>query len=597
MSLDPTTIPGWDPVHGGGLGLPAGTSATAVAAPAPAPAGQGMFDPKKRIDWTQGNPRVATPGWSQGMPDDQGHSSWVTPGGDSYYGDGTPWWSTPNWSDYQADNQWSNLDDPNSPFWQARGGYDSNPHSRAATLLDAAAGDQPIMQLLMGPQWGTQLEDRFAGMNLHPDTVGEMQGTLGATAQDLTSHDFFSMLESSLIPGLLTAFGGPLGAAASGAMGSAYHDGGISDMLKSAGVAGGTAWLGGQATGGVDPTLDPTGLGAGDFTIDESGALGGANPRPGMMGQGFSDFGPFSQQPQEPMQVTDASGTTGVASDAPPGLASSDPANYDWMANQASPDSTLATRMAADPNLAGATGLTGYTAEKPAQPANPERSGSPTNNDLTMKDVQRYAKIAKSVADAVGASKPQGAPERADGQSDTQYAGDLAQYLNLDAQAMADKGLQPGSPEYMDYILQQADSVIAQVLGDANPDGENFAAQLRGKTAQEMQQLQRALFVRGQLDQMMGAGRYTDPFSGTSQDVMGPGMFNPSVAAFQRGKAGDVQDLAGLQGNDALAKMKGMLGRNVDLFGMQGAADASFEQAKQDQLNQDEQRRRRGMLG
>jgi hypothetical protein len=571
-----------------------------------------MFDSaKKRIDWTQGNPRVATPGWT--TQDSEGTALHYSPSGDYYGGDATPWWHAPNWQDYQADNQWSALDDPSSPFWQARGGYDSNPHTRASTLLDAAAGDQPILQLLMGPQWGPQIEDRFAGTGLNDATIGEMKGTLGATGQDLASHDFFSMLESSLIPGLMTAFGGPAGAAAAGAAGSAYHDGNIGDMLKSAGVAGGTAWLGQTVGAPTEPTLDPTGLGAGDFTIDESGVLGGSAPK--MLPNG-SNFGMFSQPVQvaqaDPSAVTDIApgmltpqsnfGTMNASVDAPAWMKTGP--TLAGPASVVGPEGT--STYVGDPTTAAAAGAS-WSPPSLEQALNPSLTmpdaaplqQQPAKKDITAQDVQRYAKIAKSVADVVGASKPQGAPERADGQSNEEYASSLAQYLNLDAQAMADQGLTPGSPEYMDYILQQADSVIAQVLGDANPDSADFAAQLRTKTAQEMQQLTRALYVRGQLDQMMGAGHYTDPFSGATQDVIGSGMFNPHVAAFQRGKAQDVTNLAGLRGNDALSKIQGMLGRNSDLWGMQGAADARFDQAKlaEEQQQQDELRRRRGMFG
>lgn len=212
--------------------------------------------------------------------------------------------------------------------------------------------------------------------------------------------------------------------------------------------------------------------------------------------------------------------------------------------------------------------------------------------DITSADVQRYVKIGQAVNELLGSDTPEGAPQRGEGQTDEQYAQDLAAYMNLDAEAMAAQGLQPGSPEYMQYILQQADSIIADITEGMDVDAEDLSAQLRSKTAEEMQDLQRALFVRGTLQQMMGAGTYTDPFTGEAQDVIAPSgmLFNPNVAAYQRGLAGSFQNLGGSR--DPLADINALLGRRPDLFGMQGRADQAMEQAKLE----GDIRRRRGML-
>jgi hypothetical protein len=220
----------------------------------------------------------------------------------------------------------------------------------------------------------------------------------------------------------------------------------------------------------------------------------------------------------------------------------------------------------------------------------PEPQPEPT---VTSADLQRYVKIGRAVNDLLGGDA--GGPVQDEGESQEQFTGELADYLGLDAETMAAEGLQPGSPEYMEYIMARADAVIGAVLGDMDVDSADLAAQLRGKTEAELLQLQRALFVRGQMDQLMRSGTYADPFGGASQEVIGEGMFNPAVGAYQRGVAGDVEQLAGLYGPDALSFLSERLGRTGDPFGMQAAADARMRQAELEPKD-DELRRRRGMF-
>jgi hypothetical protein len=116
---------------------------------------------------------------------------------------------------------------------------------------------------------------------------------------------------------------------------------------------------------------------------------------------------------------------------------------------------------------------------------------------------------------------------------------------------------------------------------------------LRTKTDEELLQLQRALYVRGQMDQRMGSGTYEDPATGYNEEVIGEGMFNPGTAAYQRGVARNVGELAA--SSDPQAYLNRWLGRDADFYGMQGKADARFEQAKLEE--NDSLRKRRGMLG
>jgi hypothetical protein len=220
----------------------------------------------------------------------------------------------------------------------------------------------------------------------------------------------------------------------------------------------------------------------------------------------------------------------------------------------------------------------------------PQEAPEPT---VTGEQLRGYAKAAQKIYDMLG--EPEGAPARREGQSDDEYAQGLGDYLGLDAQAMADAGLQPGTPEYMEFILAQADYVIQSVIGDVDVDSADLAAQFRGKTEAEMQQLRRALYVRGQMEQMRGAGRYEDPFTGVEQEVVGEGMFDPNVAAYQRGRAQDVESLAGMGGGEAVSFLDEILGRRGDPFGMQASADERYEQDRL-RLPEEDLRRRRGMF-
>lgn len=291
---------------------------------------------------------------------------------------------------------------------------------------------------------------------------------------------------------------------------------------------------------------------------------------------------PVADELQRGIQVADA-GTSGMLDAGQPGLF--DPAEYDWQADT-SPNTTFATRMVEAAELA--------PLDAPKQEAETAPS-APTQPTVTSQDLQRYIKIGKTVYGLLGQKEgtpPSGAPEQGDSTPE-EYASQLGDYLGLDAASMAEQGLQPGTPEYMQHIMARADQVIADVLGDMDVDAEDFAQQLRGKTEAELLQLQRALYVRGQMDQLMGSGTYVDPATGLGEEVIGAGMFNPAVGAYQQGVATDVETLGGMRGQDAMDFLNTRLGRNTDFFGMQQQADERFEQAKQE----DDLRRRRGMFG
>lgn len=225
---------------------------------------------------------------------------------------------------------------------------------------------------------------------------------------------------------------------------------------------------------------------------------------------------------------------------------------------------------------------------------------------VTGKDVQKYAKLAKSVYNMLNPDAPQSgeappppadAPQRGEDTTDEQYAEQLAQYANLDPATMAEQGFVPGTPEYYEHIMGQMDSIINQVIDSAD-DPEALAAQLRAKTGEELLALERALFVRGQIGQLMGSGTYVDPLTGLDEEVIAPDgeMVNPGRAAYQRGLARSADKLGRLRGGSARDFIGGMLDRDVDFYGMQERADERSELEEQYML-EDERKRRRGMFG
>lgn len=245
--------------------------------------------------------------------------------------------------------------------------------------------------------------------------------------------------------------------------------------------------------------------------------------------------------------------------------------------------------------------------------APPTEPAAPTEPRISDAEAKKYASMAQKVYDLLGGEDAvsQGAPRRRgstgpDGEEipptpeeEAKYFGEVTDYLGLDTAAIAEAGFVPGSPEYLDYIMQQIDAIIAQVIGDANPDNEDFGALLRGKTEKELQNLSRALYIRGQLGASVGPGSYLDPFTGIMEDVAAPegSRFQPSTAAYQRGIARFGEDLAGKRGQEAKRHIGGMLDREPDLFRMQARRDArALQEALGQTPMEDPRRRRRGMF-
>ena len=281
-----------------------------------------------------------------------------------------------------------------------------------------------------------------------------------------------------------------------------------------------------------------------------------------------------------------------------------------------------------------AVGMLGSTLMPPAQPEpDPTFEGQlaetapgifeqsplepvPSVPRISDADAQRYASIAQKVYGLFEGGEDQvrqGAPRRSQREDGTEesfeemtpeeteeYFDQVVEYLGLDTAAMAEAGLTPGTPEYLDYILQQIDAMIAQGFGDADPDSEDFSALLRTKTEQEVQSLARALYIRGQLGIFAGPGSYMDPFTEIMEDVAAPegASFRPSVAAYHRGLARSAEEMSKLAPQERKRFLGGMLDREPDLFGAQAKRDAQALREALSQTPEDEmKKRRKGMFG
>lgn len=224
--------------------------------------------------------------------------------------------------------------------------------------------------------------------------------------------------------------------------------------------------------------------------------------------------------------------------------------------------------------------------QKPAAPGQPASMPTPTDapaRQAGQSDAQYSQALIDYVSASLGAlASLTQAVDNGQGQGEGQGngQGQGAQpiippgLVDLSAQHMADLGLKPGSQDYYQYIMSQLDEVLGRLFNGLDPNDASFAEKLHAKTGQEMEALYRVLYARGVIDQLMGSGKYTDPFTGISEDVISnSGDFNPGMGAYQRGLARDVNQLRGMTPDQARMFIGGMLDRNPDLYGMRSAAN------------------------
>jgi hypothetical protein len=244
--------------------------------------------------------------------------------------------------------------------------------------------------------------------------------------------------------------------------------------------------------------------------------------------------------------------------------------------------------------------------QAPAEPEAAPEAAPAEQQAITGKDVQKYAKIAEQALKVYNAMnggevrEPPTAPaEDATPEEQAVYQERLVAYLGLDPVAMAEAGLTPGTPEYLRYIQEQTDAIIAQVLEGVDVDAEDLSEQLSAKREDELENLLRALHLRGALGLSVGSGEYEDPFTSTRETVVVPEgkKVQPHVAAWQRGLARSAEELAGMRGQEAKKYAGGMLERDPDIFNLRARQDARRLQeriAQSEEFDSDGRKRRRG---
>ena len=399
---------------------------------------------------------------------------------------------------------------------------------------------------------------------------------------------------------------------------SEIAEGSIKGSIK--GVGGGlpgivTGALGGGLASGAEYAAEN----AGDFLTETFG--GGDEALPELPGGNIQtstqnpNFAPgsnediiFGQQPApNAFQVTPNPGT--IVPNAP---------SFDDIIGAAPVDLPTSPINAGNATIATPEMISGLaenlSTDIPVDPTADDPAGLEHDDSISIGDVVQGAKTAYGLYDAYKSITGKDLPtvpeyelsEQGEGESDADYqtrvieetldyidVGSLEELgidtSGLSAEALAEAGLTPGTPEYMYAILTQIDSIIEQIFG-FDPSGlfegetiEDLQGLIRGKTDREMQTLLRALYARGALNKYSGRTTITDPFGGGSYEVpIGPdGQIHPDIAGYQRGIAQFGEDLTGLENASAArSRIDEFLNRDVDVFGMKQAAE---ERRKRDE--------------
>jgi hypothetical protein len=436
------------------------------------------------------------------------------------------------------------------------------------------------------------------------------------------------MIPALSMAAVTTALGlGPIGAGmAAGATNPALQGGDVKDVLKGAAIGGATAGAGqyaGEYTAGMLPDSpwmsQAAAGGAGALT---GATLSGGNPlRAGAAGAimgGISGWGdtPSQMDSGSRQPVSYVEGGSSIPAEFLPQiepmmmrtpenaalldqLIAEQPAGptIEAFSAQASPEmQALLSGMGVEPaplppvsdaDMEAAATEEALTGEASVEGEEPTAE-APTEKEMKAKD---YVKIAKKVYDFLKEMRGGDAPsveefvlpEQEEGQSDEEYLAEISDlalgYLGLDVDAMKDAGYEPGTQEYLDYVLAYADKVIAAAFGDADPaemEGksvEELQQTFRGKSEKEMEALARALYVRGALGAKSFKESAIDPFTG-ELEYLGEGEKETAPAATQRGYARFLEETAGLSAPEARRSIKGLLDRDIDLFDLGAARKA-----------------------
>jgi hypothetical protein len=219
----------------------------------------------------------------------------------------------------------------------------------------------------------------------------------------------------------------------------------------------------------------------------------------------------------------------------------------------------------------------------PKAPAQPE--AAPEQQGVTEKEVQQYAKIAKNVYDVyknlTGKDLPQDFPQQDEGQTDEEYATEVEAYVeDIVGVDIDTNGLAPGSAEFYARVSDATDAIIAQILGEdaeflQDATVEELQEALKGRREAELEQLARALAVRGQISTLSGVSERVNPFTGQTEEIGFNGMLQSAdKAAAQKGFERESEALSGMRGAEARTYLDELLGRNADIYGLRAGRNA-----------------------
>lgn len=470
-----------------------------------------------------------------------------------------------------------------------------------AAMGGAAAANAASASSAVGSGVGMQ-----SGEALAAAPSGITAGDLYATgAQTLANHLLSGkkgLSISDLAPAAVGLAAGAAGVpsytsgAAAGATSGLMTGGGEDALLEGAAA-------GGLAKGGAAPIADKLGggmlgrTGASMLTAGGTGALSGGDPLKAALTAGALTSGSEAAAPivnnaidsvksgMLPVQVADATGETNTPLFSPhsymnqPGFLNA-PSIDEALKNTTSPVyGDVPEGVTIEPgSFQGYDPVTGravFTPPATPQPTAPKiEKPTPSPEQRDQQTANELLQIGQALTKIyAGHPAPVDAPQRQAGQSDAQYGQSLVQYAQSNVggfNADALNGLTPGTPQYYQAVMDQMDSIIERATAGVDLNGKDLESQLRAKGQKEIQALDRALYIRGQLGTLMGSGSYVDPFTGQSQDINTNGMLvNPAVAAYQRGLAGTAEQIAGQDQGTATQSIKNLIARNPDLYNMQ----------------------------
>lgn len=453
-----------------------------------------------------------------------------------------------------------------------------------------------------GPQkrpWSSYLPGLMlgAGFGSAISAAGAGLGAVGGLGEPIGANAYFAGAGDT--PALSGLFGAAARGATAGGINALVADGDFSDVVKGAAI-GGISGGAGQYAGGMFPdspwlssvargaAAGVTGAALTGGNIAKSGIVGGITGGLSTIGQPVAPS--IADQEYERLQNVQAEMYTPDTASDIDALMASQTMQAPTMAEFAATASPEFQAILAEAGL-----LTG-----PLPVISPEvipTEGQPVEElPVEEKPAQErqvdYGKVAKTLysiyRSVTGADLPdvppfERPPQKKD-QSDEEYLAEISalalDYLELDVDILIEEGYEPNTQDVLNYIRTFVDDTIVAAFGGVDPseiEGEpldNLLRQFHNFSEKEIEALLRALYVRGALGVMSFQEWAADPFTGEREFIGAENAKQPDIAAAKRGHARVLESVARQTPGEARRSIKGMLGRSVDLFGLEAARKA-----------------------